>query len=453
MRSDPGAEELKPIRANAHDDAHPRPEREQPHYTGEVSVSRQESSNSLRKLPSTHRGMGFQALPLFDFNGLVCPEQSALTSSDIILPAAAVVQRREIRMKIDTTLDDLDGLLDWPSIDAWIVKQPNVPGDGPITAARKLSGGLQNSVVLVERRDVQLVLRRPSKRAKPNAGDTMRREARVLQALAGSDVPHPGFYAICEDEAVTGAVFYIMENLEGFAKSGELPGRYAQDPAWRKAMGEALVDAAVALGRIDYDGRGLSDLGKPESWHERQVERWRKQLEGYAAAPGYNPKELPHFQELGSWLEANLPDDRRIGLMHGDLQFPNVMFSLQAPRVSGIIDWELVTLGDPMIDLGWILSSWLEPGDPVGKKPMVTPWDGFASRAELAKRYCRAAGRDEAAVPWFLVLACYKLACLLEGTVAAAYAGKVPEKVGLSIREYTTWLTTKGRQVISGEGL
>jgi aminoglycoside phosphotransferase (APT) family kinase protein len=355
-------------------------------------------------------------------------------------------------MTTDTALEDLDGLLDWPNIQAWIASQPDVPGAGPVTAARKRSGGIQNTVMLVERGDTRMVLRRPSKRAKPTAGETMRREARVLQALAGSAVPHPQFYALCDDEAVTGATFYIMEDLEGFAKSGELPGRYAEDPSWRRAMGEALIDAAVALGQVDYTAVGLADLGKPDSWHERQVDRWRKQLEGYAATPGYNPNELPHFHEIGKWLDANLPQDRRIGLMHGDLQFPNVMFSLEAPRVSGIIDWELVTLGDPMIDLGWILSSWLEPGDPEGKKPMVTPWDGFASRAELAARYCRAAGRDEAAVPWFFALACYKLACLLEGTVAAARAGKVPEQVGVSIREYSTWLTVKGRQVISGEG-
>lgn len=352
----------------------------------------------------------------------------------------------------NTALEDLDGLLNWSNINSWIATQTALPGTGPITFARKLSGGIQNTVLLVERGDARMVLRRPSKRAKPTAGETMRREAKVLQALAGSEVPHPRFYALCDDEGVTGATFYLMEALAGFAKSGELPGRYAEEASWRKAMGEALVDAAVSLGAVDYTALCLADLGKPEAWHERQVDRWRKQLEGYGTTPGYDPEELPHFREIGRWLEANIPADRRIGLMHGDLQFPNVMFSFDAPRVAGIIDWELVTLGDPLIDLGWILSSWLEPGDPEGKKPMVTPWEDFSTRAELAKRYCRAAGRDEAAVPWFLALACYKLACLLEGTVAASRAGKVPEKLGNSIREYSTWLTTKGRQVISDEG-
>lgn len=356
-------------------------------------------------------------------------------------------------MTTGATLDDFDGLLNWPNINSWLAQQPDVPGDGPVTAARELSGGLQNSVFLLERGETQLVLRRPSKRSKPGASETMRREARVLKALAGSAVPHPAFHAICQDEAVTGATFYVMQALEGFAKSGPLPGRYAGDVKWRAAMGEALVGAAVALGSIDPEAVGLSDLGKPDQWHERQVERWRIQLEGYAATPGYDPGELPHFREIGDWLEANLPTDRRIGIIHGDLQFPNVMFSHETPRISGVIDWELATLGDPMIDFGWILTSWLEPGDPEGKKPMVTPWDGFLSRRDLVRLYCRDSGRDEAAVPWFFALACYKLACLLEGTVAAARAGKVPETVGHTVRQYSSWLTAKGQQIISGKGL
>lgn len=348
-------------------------------------------------------------------------------------------------------LSDFEGLLNWNSINDWIANHEDVPGSGPVTAARELSGGLQNAVFLVDRGGTQMVLRRPSKRAKSSAGETMKREAEVLRALAGSEVPHPQLFALCDDEAVTGAPFYLMEALEGFAKSGGLPGRYADEPGWRAAMGEALVDAAVALGKVDPAAVGLADLGKPAQWHERQVQRWRSQLEGYAATPGYDPGMLPHFDEIGRWLEDNLPADRRVGLIHGDLQFPNVMFSLEAPRISGVIDWELATLGDPMIDFGWILTSWLEPGDPEGKKPMVTPWRDFPTRAQLVRRYCDASGRDEAAVPWFFALACYKLASLLEGTVAASCAGKVPETVGRSVREYSTWLTTKGRQVISGE--
>jgi aminoglycoside phosphotransferase (APT) family kinase protein len=126
------------------------------------------------------------------------------------------------------------------------------------------------------------------------------------------------------------------------------------------------------------------------------------------------------------------------------------MFSLKAPRIAGVIDWELTTLGDPMLDLGWILTSWWEEGDPDGKKPLVNPWDGFRSRAELVGLYAEATGRSMADLPWFFALACYKLACLLEGTYAASKAGKVPVEVGESVHGYASWLMTKGRQITAG---
>ena len=348
------------------------------------------------------------------------------------------------------TEPDVDGLIDRRRLDAWIAAR-DLPGNGPVTRFTKLKGGLQNAVFLVERDGAAFVLRRPPARIRDGQNATMLREARILRALEHTAVPAPAVLAVCDDTAVIGAAFYLMEPLEGFAQSGALPGTYATDGSWRRAMGDELVRAAAALGSVDHQAVGLADLCKADNWHERQVARWRSQLEGYAAAtPAYDPRALPHFEEVGRWLSENLPEDRRIGIVHGDLQFPNVMFSLEAPRISGILDWELASLGDPMLDLGWILSSWLEAGDPEGKSPMVTPWDGFLTRTQLIDLYCDLTGRDPRAVPWFFALACYKLACLLQGTVAAAKAGRVPENVGASVHRYSVWLTTKARQVITG---
>ena len=350
---------------------------------------------------------------------------------------------------INDALDDFGGLINWDLLNAWL-ETSEAPGSGPVTAARKLAGGLQNNVFLLSRHNRDVILRRPGKHLKPKSNETMLREAYVLKALEGSAVPHPRMLALCDDADVLGACFYLMEPLEGFAKSGDLPGQYATDSSWRRAMGDAMVKAASALGEVNYVAAGLEDLGKPDNWHERQVERWRSQLEGYAATPGYDPTDLPHVDAVGRWLADNLPNDRRIGLVHGDLQFPNVMFSLQAPKISGVLDWELVSLGDPLLDLGWILSSWFEDGDPEGKSPMVRPWEGFLSRRELIALYGEQSGRDMAQVPWFFALACYKLACLLEGTFAASKAGKVPEPVGRSVHAYATWLMTKALQIIAG---
>ena len=346
-------------------------------------------------------------------------------------------------------LDDFKGALDWPKLAIWIAEN-DLPGSGPVTAVEKLRGGLQNAVFKLERGGTSLILRRPPVKIRDGHNATMLREARILKALAGSGVPHPDVYAVCDDLSVTGACFYLMEPLEGFAKSGDLPEPYASDPSWRHAMGEELVKAAVALGTFDYQAAGLSDLGKPDNWHVRQVERWRSQLEGYAATPGYSPADLPFVDEVGRWLSDNLPANRHIGIVHGDLQFPNVMFSIKARKISGVLDWELASLGDPLLDLGWVLSSWYEEGDPEGKSPMVKPWDGFMTRKELVDLYGALSGRDMGEMPWFFALACYKLAVLLEGTTAAWKAGKVPDNIGQSVHGYAKWLMTKARQIIAG---
>lgn len=345
-------------------------------------------------------------------------------------------------------LDDFGGVIDWPKLNAWLDANA-APGTGPVTFAKKLKGGVQNNVFLLERGGESFVLRRPSKHVRPGSNETMLREARVLNALAGSSVPHPKVFAVCDDPEIIGACFYLMQPLEGFAPSQQLPGNYATDSAWRTAMGEELVRAAAALGAVDHNAVGLGDLGKPEGWHERQVERWRSQLDGYRSTPNYDDA-LPHVDDIAHWLSDNLPREKRIGIVHGDFQFANVMFSLQAPRISGVVDWELTSLGDPLLDLGWILTSWWEQGDPDGKRPLVQPWENFLSRADLVRLYGAVSGRDMNDMPWFFALACYKLACLLEGTYARSKQGQVPENIGQSVHAYALWLMNKARQIIAG---
>ncbi len=347
-----------------------------------------------------------------------------------------------------TAIDDFGGLIDWSGLNAWIAGR-QLPGAGPVTAARKLTGGVQNNVFLLERGGESLVLRRPSKHLRANSNETMLREARILDALAGSAVPHPTVYAVCDDPRVIGACFYLMSRLEGFAPSGQLPGRYAIEANWRRSMGEELVRAAAALAAVDPGAVGLQGLGKPDDWHERQVGRWRSQLDGYRDLPNYDAGGLPHVEEVGRWLSDHLPQDRRIGLIHGDFQFANVLFSLHSPRISGVVDWELATLGDPLLDLGWVLGSWWETGDPDGKRPLVAPWEDFMARAELAHLYGEITGRSLDELPWYFALACYKLACLLEGTYARGKTGQMPAHIGEQIRAYAIWQMRKAMQIIA----
>ena len=346
-------------------------------------------------------------------------------------------------------LDDFDGLLNWPALQEWINAQTDIPGKGDVRSVRKLTGGSQNNLFVMERDGGSFVLRRPPRNPRKNSNATMLREARLLGALKDSEVPHARLYASCADEAVIGTAFYVMAPLEGFSPLGLLPGQYGTDPSWRAAMAREYVKAGVALGAVDYISQGLEEYGKAADWHGRQVDRWRGQLDSYAEIQGYDGHSLPHIDEIARWLSDNVPTGGKIGIIHGDFQFPNVMFYLNRPAISGLIDWELSTLGDPLLDLGWMLSSWCEAGDPEGKEPVCTPWDGFPSRRELVSLYGELSGRDVSPMPWYMVLACFKLAAIQEGTFARSCAGLVPVELGNMLHRYALWLLEKARQVMA----
>jgi aminoglycoside phosphotransferase (APT) family kinase protein len=344
-------------------------------------------------------------------------------------------------------LDDFDHLLDWGNLQHWVLAN-DVPGSGPVTTVEQLTGGSQNNVFKMTRADGgAFVLRRPPRHLRKNSNDTMLREARVLAAIGGSDVPHPRFYASCDDLGVIGTCFYTMEPIDGFTPMGTFPDRWARDD-WRPELGFAMVDAVAKLGAIDHEAVGLTDFGKSDDWLNRQVSRWRSQLDGYADLDGYEGPEIDDVDRVGDWLDANQPSTCHIGIIHGDYQFANVMMSPTAPVVAAIVDWELSTLGDPLLDLAWMLTAWSEAGDPPGKLGQLSPWEAMPTRADLIARYGALSGRDMTAMPWYFVLACYKLGILLEGTHARACAGQAPKETGDILHAMTLWLFAKANQSI-----
>ena len=347
------------------------------------------------------------------------------------------------------TLDDFDGLLNIDNLQAWMEAETGVPGKGPITEIQKLTGGSQNNLFLISRGGEKMVLRRPPRHIRKGSNETMLREARITKALAGSEVPHATLYGACADESVIGCAFYVMQPLTGFSPSTRepLPGSYGTDPSWRRAMGAEFMRCSAALQAVDYKAVGLGDFGKPDNWHARQVTRWRSQLEGYSELPGYEGASLPFVDEVGEWLTKHTPASGHMGIIHGDYQWPNVMFAYDRPEIIGLIDWELSAIGDTMLDLGWVLTSWVEPEDPPGKPANAWDWSGMMTRAELARMYCELTGRDLAEVPWYFTLACYKLGCILEGTYARSKAGQAPVETGVRLHQVATWLFTKAKQV------
>ena len=302
-----------------------------------------------------------------------------------------------------------------------------LPG-GAITGVELLGGGTQNILLRFARGGEGYVLRHPPPHKRANSDETMRREARVLAAIAGTDVPHPRLIAACGDESVLGSAFYLMEPIDGANPTVGLPPGYLDSASWRHELGLAMADGAASVGAVDHEAVGLSDLGRAEGYLERQVARWRAQLDSYSALPGYPGPDIPGVDEVGEWLDANRPASWAPGLIHGDYHLANVLCDPHRPVLAAIVDWELTTIGDPLLDLGWLLATWPDGGEPT--TTTVRPWDGFPTADELVRRYGERSTRDLSAVTWYEVLACYKLGLILEGTHARAIAGLAPTETG-----------------------
>jgi len=324
---------------------------------------------------------------------------------------------------------DWQALVDIERLASWMDEQGLE--SGPIEDPKRLTGGTQNLLLHFRRGGRDFVLRRPPLHPRQDGSKTIAREARVLAALAGSAVPHTSLIAACDDASVLGASFYLMEPVDGFNASAGMPALHASDPQVRRQMGLSMVDALLRLGELDYRAVGLNDFGKPEGFLQRQAPRWLSQLQGYSDYFGWpGAAGLPDVEVIGQWLVENCPTHNTPGILHGDFHLANVMFSSSGPRLAAIVDWELATLGDPLLDLGWLVASW--PGaDGRGAGTIhVQPWDGFPTADELIARYSASSHRDLSALDWYIVLAGFKLGILLEGSYARACAGKAPMEVG-----------------------
>jgi aminoglycoside phosphotransferase (APT) family kinase protein len=311
---------------------------------------------------------------------------------------------------------------------------------GEIGVVDKLAGGTQNILLRFERGGRHYVLRRPPIHKRANSDETMRREARVLAALKGTNVPHPEMIAACGDEALIGAAFYLMEPVDGFNATAGLPELHEGDADVRRGMGLAMADGIAALGAVDYLAVGLEGFGRPEGFLERQVPRWQHQLETYGEMEGYPGPEIPGVDRIATWLDANRPQSFRPGILHGDYHIANVMFSFDGPELAAIVDWELATVGDPLLDLGALVASW---PDAEGKTPLgntIGQLGGLPSANELVARYGERSPRDIEAIDWYVVLACYRLGIILEGTHARACAGRADRQTGDLLHSATVGL-------------
>jgi aminoglycoside phosphotransferase (APT) family kinase protein len=340
--------------------------------------------------------------------------------------------------------DHIDpALADFGVLASWMDGQ-GLPG-GAFEGVERLGGGTQNILIRFRRGGREYVLRRPPAHLRPRSNDALRREVRVLAALEGTGVRAPRLIAACADETVMGgAVFYLMESVRGFNATTTLPAVHAADPAVRHRMGLAAAAALAELGAVDHVAAGLGDMGRPEGFPERQAGRWLSELESYHALAGYPGPEIPGVADVASWLAASRPGTWRPGIMHGDYHLANLLYSCTGPEVAAIVDWEMCTIGDPLLDLGWLIATW--PGqDEVKLSGAIGMAGGLPSPAELVTVYAARSDRDLSALTWYSVLACFKLGIVLEGTYARACAGKAPQEVGDLLHATTLGLFARAR--------
>ncbi|MGH3744851.1 MAG: phosphotransferase family protein [Mycobacteriales bacterium] len=323
-------------------------------------------------------------------------------------------------------------------------------GSGPLADVTRLGGGTQNVLLRFHRDGRSYVLRRPPLHKRANSDETMRREARVLGALAGTDVPHPGLIAACPDVDVLGAAFYVMEPVDGVNPTLGLPPAWTDDRTARHAFGLSMADALAAVGAVDHVAVGLGDLGRAEGFLERQVARWGAHLASYSQLPGYgDTPRIGGTAEVGRWLDAHRPATWTPGLIHGDYHLANVLADPASPRVAAVVDWELTTIGDPLLDLGWLLSSWPSPHGPSVLTGTAELADGLPTTTELLDRYADRTTRDLSPIGWYEVLACYKIGIVLEGTHARALAGQAPRETGDQLHRHATLLLERAQARIA----
>jgi aminoglycoside phosphotransferase (APT) family kinase protein len=313
--------------------------------------------------------------------------------------------------------------------------------EGPLTIGQ-FGGGHANLTYLLRFGETEYVLRRPPLGPIVASSHDMSREHRVLSRLHRVFDLAPECHLLCDDTAVIGAEFMVMERRVGRVIRLDLPARFLGDPELARRIGEMLIDSLAALHRVDAQGCGLGDLGRPEGFVARQLEgwtgRWRQAMD----------QENPAMDRLISWLESNRPDPRETTLIHNDYKLDNMLVGADDPdRAVALLDWDMCTRGDPLMDLGYLLNYWVEPGDPHewrAAAAMPTWRPGFPSRAEAAARYGEKTGFALHDLLWYRVFGAFKIAVVLQQIYIRWRRGQTQDQRFADMGERVETLIEKG---------
>jgi aminoglycoside phosphotransferase (APT) family kinase protein len=298
---------------------------------------------------------------------------------------------------------------DWVRAEAFLRERlPDL--EGPLEVLQ-FPGGHANLTYLLRFGSRELVLRRPPFGPVAPGSHDMVREYRVLSRLWEPFPPAPRAYLLCEDESLIGARFFVMERRTGVVVRSRIPDELLRHEDVARRVSFALVDTMADLHDVDYEKAGLAGLGRPEGFVARQVAGWKKRFDLAKDV------EIPLFDEVHARLAASIPSSPGASLVHNDLKLDNCQFDPGDPdRVKSIFDWDMATLGDPLVDLGTLLGYWAQPDDPADRSPTnaLTNQPGFPTRREIAERYAARRGVPLERIAWYEAFALWKTAVVLQ---------------------------------------
>ncbi len=290
---------------------------------------------------------------------------------------------------------------------------------GPLEVAQ-FPSGYSNLTYLVRAGERQLVLRRPPFGTQIQTAHDMAREHRILSALWGVYPKVPKPLTFCDDEAVLGAPFYAMERVPGVVLRKAAPDGLDLDAAAMRALSERFVDNLAALHALDVAEAGLGELGRPEGYVRRQIEGWTRRYRNAKT------DEVPEVEAAARWLAEHRPPESGAALIHNDYKYDNLVLDPATLEIKAVLDWEMATLGDPLMDLGTSLAYWVDPDDPPELQSLrfcLTTLPGNLDRAGLVERYARASGRDPGGALFYYVYGVFKLIVIVQQIYARYLAG------------------------------
>lgn len=342
--------------------------------------------------------------------------------------------------------------LDWPRLEAWLrehLASRDIPGldiSQPMQI-EQFPGGHSNLTYHVQFGEAELVVRRPPFGPVAPTAHDMAREYRWLSAVHPVFPLAPRVYALCEDPAVLGSVFYVMERRHGIVVRHEEPPQIKDQAAVRRRVGMALVDALADLHAIDLERAGLAHLGKPAGFVERQVKGWAERWHRSKTS------DLPDMDRIAAWLADELPPNpERPAVVHGDFKLDNLMLDATEPsQLVAVFDWEMAALGDPLVDLGILLAYWVPNAPPDQRDALttVTTLPGWLSPEELVERYATRSGRDLSKLKFFEVFALFKIAVVIQQIYFRYVRGQTDDPRFANFGDRVTFLARRATSLAS----